>query len=1178
MENFGRLKYIIFFLFLFFGSVLVGQETGGTLPSLMGFGVGGQANSLGNSFVAVADDPTAIYWNPAGLEQIRQREISLQFLNNFISSLNIIHTAYVHPMAGNNSIGLSLFYFSISDLVKYGTSKDKLGSFNSKQYLLSFAYSRSFVKKYYFGATAKLLSQNINDINANTVDLDIGALIKPIPMLSIGLNVKNLLPLSYSFEQIKADIPPNVFMGFKLNFLKNKFFLTGDVNKIILSDFNASTINWGAGIGYNIFDYLRLMVGIHNMNFSAGIGAMVKDMQIYTSFMQNSFNNGDFQISLLYKLKDTGSTKKELDYFYRGTVLYNNHDYRNAIKYFEKVLEIRNDPTAQYYLDNAKKYMQSEEWMSDEEKQLIKYNLKRAKKFEDKNDIGGAIQAYRDVLNVNSENEEALKNIERLKKEVAANVRTLYNEGLAYYKMKKYKEALNKSKEALSLDPEHKPSISLKEKCEAVLKDILAEEQKREQQVIEAKTLFREGLKNFKAEKWAEAIANFQKSLDIVGDDTDTIEYLQKARNNLKASRSEADRKKDAEHYFKIGMAFYQSKKLKKAITEFEKAVNTYPDYKEAAQYLEQAQSEYNAMINTPLEQGKTYLRENKLGDAIASFEKVLKIDSDNSIAKEYLEKAKSMIKDAVVLYNKQGDKLYKEAKYPEALQSYRQTLLISPDNSAAQAGVKKCRSKLKERIDKIFDVAMEQYNQKEYRKAIQNFGEVLKLDPDHQTAKDFLEKSKKLFEKNKVVIIQRENYNNGEDYFRNRNFSKAKDFFQKVIDINDKNTMAKKAIDYIKRCDEELKKTKSEEEIAKKFTQGIMAFKKRKYDDAIQIWQEIKKLDPENKFVDKYIEYAKKAQDERGNKNYQDGLSAYKTGDYLKAQKFFKKALEVNPNLKKAKMYLSKVNTYIATEVEKKRIEGDTYFKADNYDGALKDYQTILTYEPDNDEIKDKVALTKKILDRYNKGVDNFDSKNYADAIDYFKQMADLNPSSAIAEKYIKRATQEGKKQVKAWFSQGLEFMQNNELRRAKNRFASVLRADPNNSEAKKKLKEVEKMIAVALKSAYNTGLSAYNKKQYSKAIRAFNQVLALQDPYKDAFALKQKALRYNDKSRAEAEKRKKAKAQEYMADGIKLYRDDKLKEAIKSWEKVLDLFPNDAQAKKYIARAKYKLQQLNK
>lgn len=49
-------------------------------------GVGARAMSMGGAYVGVADDYSAIYWNPAGLGQIRRMELNLGFSHNQIKN------------------------------------------------------------------------------------------------------------------------------------------------------------------------------------------------------------------------------------------------------------------------------------------------------------------------------------------------------------------------------------------------------------------------------------------------------------------------------------------------------------------------------------------------------------------------------------------------------------------------------------------------------------------------------------------------------------------------------------------------------------------------------------------------------------------------------------------------------------------------------------------------------------------------------------------------------------------------------------------------------------------------------------------------------------------------------------------------------------------------------------
>src|SRR5512132_1463695 len=60
-----------------FGDQRVGTSSG----TFLGIGVGARAVGLGGSFVAVANDPSAIFWNPAGLASLQRPELLLSHVD-----------------------------------------------------------------------------------------------------------------------------------------------------------------------------------------------------------------------------------------------------------------------------------------------------------------------------------------------------------------------------------------------------------------------------------------------------------------------------------------------------------------------------------------------------------------------------------------------------------------------------------------------------------------------------------------------------------------------------------------------------------------------------------------------------------------------------------------------------------------------------------------------------------------------------------------------------------------------------------------------------------------------------------------------------------------------------------------------------------------------------------------
>ena len=75
------------------------------------FGLGARAMGMGGAFVSIADDFTTLYWNPAGLAQIRKFELFSSFSHNEMNTETQFAQARETTDAGRsktrpNSIGL----------------------------------------------------------------------------------------------------------------------------------------------------------------------------------------------------------------------------------------------------------------------------------------------------------------------------------------------------------------------------------------------------------------------------------------------------------------------------------------------------------------------------------------------------------------------------------------------------------------------------------------------------------------------------------------------------------------------------------------------------------------------------------------------------------------------------------------------------------------------------------------------------------------------------------------------------------------------------------------------------------------------------------------------------------------------------------------------------------------
>jgi len=95
--------------------VLGGQRSGISTAQFLKIGVGGRASAMGDAFVAVANDASALYWNPAGLSQFTQNQVMFSH-NKWVVDINHDFLGLVYHMDATNSFGIALTSLSMKDM------------------------------------------------------------------------------------------------------------------------------------------------------------------------------------------------------------------------------------------------------------------------------------------------------------------------------------------------------------------------------------------------------------------------------------------------------------------------------------------------------------------------------------------------------------------------------------------------------------------------------------------------------------------------------------------------------------------------------------------------------------------------------------------------------------------------------------------------------------------------------------------------------------------------------------------------------------------------------------------------------------------------------------------------------------------------------------------------------
>src|SRR5580698_4397027 len=110
-------------------SVWAASSPGTTAADVLNIGVGARAIGMGEAYVAQADDVSSLYWNPAGLALMQERQASFSY-DQMYQGLSFQNASIGIPLE-NGAIGGSLSYLGYGDIQGFDQNGTATGNQNA---------------------------------------------------------------------------------------------------------------------------------------------------------------------------------------------------------------------------------------------------------------------------------------------------------------------------------------------------------------------------------------------------------------------------------------------------------------------------------------------------------------------------------------------------------------------------------------------------------------------------------------------------------------------------------------------------------------------------------------------------------------------------------------------------------------------------------------------------------------------------------------------------------------------------------------------------------------------------------------------------------------------------------------------------------------------------------------
>jgi hypothetical protein len=172
------------------------SKVGTTAAPFLTIPIGARALGMGGAFTATADDPTALYWNAAGIAGMDKFAVNLMH-TDWLADLNYDVVEAVLPLHEAGTLGAQVAVLSMPD--QEITTTDQRGQdgtglfFSSGSMSMGVSYARAFTDRFRLGLTAKYIREWIWHEDASTFAVDIGSIyVTNFHDMRVGVNIANL--------------------------------------------------------------------------------------------------------------------------------------------------------------------------------------------------------------------------------------------------------------------------------------------------------------------------------------------------------------------------------------------------------------------------------------------------------------------------------------------------------------------------------------------------------------------------------------------------------------------------------------------------------------------------------------------------------------------------------------------------------------------------------------------------------------------------------------------------------------------------------------------------------------------------------------------------------------------------------------------------------------------------
>jgi len=247
-------------------------------------GLGARPLGMGGAFVALADDANGIYWNPAGLVQLKRQEaLFMHGVYGGVSAINFDYLAYVYPMPYS---ALGVGWSTVGVTLEEGDGQSFSSSRLSEDiYYLSLGLNPALFGNdtLTVGATLKRLTIDTRFEGGSGMGFDFGALFRPFQWAQVGVMLRNV-----ATDVRNEKLPTTFRFGAASRLFDDRLRLVADVTtKDNIGTVDATVAKPHFGVEYQPIKMVALRTGLDDGHFAMGAGVDIASIKLDYGYQAN---------------------------------------------------------------------------------------------------------------------------------------------------------------------------------------------------------------------------------------------------------------------------------------------------------------------------------------------------------------------------------------------------------------------------------------------------------------------------------------------------------------------------------------------------------------------------------------------------------------------------------------------------------------------------------------------------------------------------------------------------------------------------------------------------------------------------------------------------------------------------------------------------------------------------